>query len=179
MGLPTLITRANLMAPSGSDPTKTNAELALIRMQSTTTPMPPAPASRATATEIAALSSWIAAGYPSGSCGGGTAGAGGNTGAGGAIGTGGNGGTGGAPGGSDPFSVAAQCTSKVMWNGGNQGSASMNPGMACINCHSKGEGPGFSIAGTLYPTGHEPDRCNGVSATTGAQVVIIGADGRW
>jgi mono/diheme cytochrome c family protein len=67
------------------------------------------------------------------------------------------------------------------WKGGNEGSSSMNPGKACISCHqSDGEAPLFSVAGTLYPTGHEPDLCNGVSANTanGASVVIVGADGR-
>jgi len=54
----------------------------------------------------------------------------------------------------------------------------MNPGMACIKCHAGGEGPGFSIAGTLYPTIHEPDRCNGADAGGGAQVIITGADGQ-
>jgi cytochrome c553 len=38
----------------------------------------------------------------------------------------------------------------------------MNPGMACIKCHNQqGEGPNYSIAGTVYPTAHEPDKCNG------------------
>ena len=54
----------------------------------------------------------------------------------------------------------------------------MNPGMACISCHKSGEGPNFSIAGTVYPTGHEPDRCNSAIGTAGASVVIIGADGK-
>jgi hypothetical protein len=68
-----------------------------------------------------------------------------------------------------------------MWTGGNQGSASMNPGRACINCHATtgGEAPTFAIAGTLYPTGHEPDLCNGVNGgTAGAQVVITDAANR-
>jgi hypothetical protein len=64
------------------------------------------------------------------------------------------------------------------WTGGNRESASMNPGMACISCHSSGEGPRFSIAGTVYPTGHEPDRCNSSVGTDGARIVIIGADGQ-
>jgi len=40
----------------------------------------------------------------------------------------------------------------------------MRPGEACIACHSRGEGPGFAIAGTAYPTGHEYDDCNGTAA---------------
>ena len=55
----------------------------------------------------------------------------------------------------------------------------MNPGMACITCHkSSDEAPIFSIAGTVYPTGHEPDRCNSTVGTAGARIVIIGADGQ-
>jgi hypothetical protein len=44
-----------------------------------------------------------------------------------------------------------------------------------------GEGPRYVIAGTLYPTAHEPDLCDGVSSTggtQGAEVVIIGASGQ-
>jgi hypothetical protein len=36
----------------------------------------------------------------------------------------------------------------------------------------------ISIAGTLYPTGHEPNLCNGVNGTTGARVVIVDAANR-
>lgn len=72
--------------------------------------------------------------------------------------------------------TSAVCTSGTAWNGGNEGSPAMNPGLACINCHaSGGEAPRFSIAGTLYPSLHEPDLCNGASAAT---VVITGADGQ-
>jgi cytochrome c553 len=54
----------------------------------------------------------------------------------------------------------------------------MEPGQACISCHSKsGEAPTFVIAGTLYPTGHEPDNCNGVNGTTGAKIVVTGNNG--
>ena len=70
------------------------------------------------------------------------------------------------------------CTSGKTWTGGNEGSPLMNPGMACNQCHGSDEGPRFSIAGTIYPTVHEPDRCDGASAASGAQVMITGADGR-
>jgi len=63
-----LVTRADLMAKSIADPTKTFAEVAVIRMQSTTAPMPPPPSSPATAPEIMALQNWIAASYPEGTC---------------------------------------------------------------------------------------------------------------
>ena len=140
-GLPSLISVAALQAPTRSDPTRTTADLALTRMQNDAAPMPPAPAARATADEIAVLTAWVASGYPSGS-------------------------------GCQPV-----CTSNVVWTGGNSESPEMNPGMACIQCHVSDEGPRFSIAGTLYPTAHEPDLCNGVDGGNGARVVITAADG--
>jgi len=166
-GLPALVTYANLTAPSNSDATKTNAALALARIQSTTSPMPPAPGTRASASDIAALQDFIAQGYPKASCP--------TTGTGGAA----SGGSGGAPA-MDPLSAMPICTSMTSWNRGNNGSASMNPGTACIACHKStgGEAPSFSIAGTVYPTGHEPDLCNSKAGTDGARIVIIGADGQ-
>jgi mono/diheme cytochrome c family protein len=70
------------------------------------------------------------------------------------------------------------CTSGRTWTGGLDGSPNMNPGMPCIQCHASDEGPRFSIAGTVYPTIAEPDLCNGATSSTGAEVVITGADGR-
>jgi hypothetical protein len=161
----TLLTYQNLTAPSKSDPTQTEAAMAVSRMQNTTLPMPPRPGTPATAADVAVLQTWIAAGYPMGSCGGGTA----------------DGGVadGGGPQGADPFVAAPVCTSKTLWTLGTRGSASMQPGVACINCHSSGgEGPRFAIAGTVYPTAHEPDQCNGASGVTGVAIVITGADGK-
>jgi hypothetical protein len=56
----------------------------------------------------------------------------------------------------------------------------MEPGQACIGCHATpgDEAPTFTIAGTLYPTGHEPDNCNGASGqATGAKIVVTGNNG--
>jgi hypothetical protein len=55
----------------------------------------------------------------------------------------------------------------------------MDPGQACIACHTKsgGEAPRFALGGTLYPSAHEPDNCNGGPLTPMARVVITGADG--
>ena len=81
----------------------------------------------------------------------------------------------------DPFAVAPTCTSGTHWTGGTNGSTSMEPGMACINCHKStgGEAPQFTIAGTLYPTAHEPDLCNGANGNTaGAAVIITDANGK-
>jgi hypothetical protein len=150
-----LVTYANLTSADPADTSMTEAQVALQRMRSPSSPMPPSPAAAATSAEIATLQNWINAGYPSGSCGGDA----------------------GAPP-ADPLNASPTCTSKVTWNRGTTGSSSMEPGQACISCHAKsGEAPTFVIAGTLYPTGHEPDNCNGVNGTTGAKVVVTGNNG--
>jgi hypothetical protein len=54
----------------------------------------------------------------------------------------------------------------------------MHPGVACIDCHiSENEGPIYVVGGTLYPTPHEPDDCNGVDSGTGAVVIVTDANG--
>ena len=78
----------------------------------------------------------------------------------------------------DPFAAGPTCTSGLTWTRGDHGDEDMNPGRACIDCHSQqADAPKLSIAGTLYPTAHEPDLCDGVDAASGAQVTITGADG--
>jgi hypothetical protein len=55
--------------------------------------------------------------------------------------------------------------------------AEMRPGEACVACHrSEGEGPLFAIAGTVFPTGHEPDDCRGASDAD-IRVVVTDANG--
>jgi len=156
--LPSLVTYQGLTAASHSAPAMTNAVLAVARMQSAQSPMPPAGSTAATPAEIASMQAWIDAGYPMGSCG--------------------AGGAGGA-GGSAPEPTAPTCTSNRTWTGGTDGSKDMQPGVACISCHSQsgGEAPTFALAGTVYPTVHEPDQCYGASGAAGVRVVITGADG--
>jgi hypothetical protein len=160
-GVPASFTSyAAVTAPSKTDPTKSNMQLALTRLQDNAMPMPPAPLMRATTAELATISAWVSAGTPAASCAdGGVANDGGSV-----IPT------------VDPFAAAPTCTSKTMWTQGNQGSKLMNPGQACISCHAMGgDGPRYAIAGTLYPTAHEPNNCNGASTATGAQIVIVDA----
>jgi hypothetical protein len=85
-----------------------------------------------------------------------------------------------ADGGTDPaFDGPSVCTSGAMWTRGDRGSASMHPGGACITCHDqRPAAPTFTIAGTVFPTAHEPDDCNGSNATAGAQIVITDANGK-
>jgi len=151
-----LVTYADLTKPDPVNLSMTEAQVALVRMQSTTSPMPPAPAATATSAEIAAMQTWINSGYPSGSCG-----------------------DAGAPP-PDPLNAPPTCTSNTTWSGGTDNSSSiMAPGQACISCHAStgGEAPSFAIAGTLYPTGHEPNNCNGANGTSGAKVVVGGSNG--
>ncbi len=71
------------------------------------------------------------------------------------------------------------CSSNRYWTSGNDGSERMNPGRACIACHTaEDDGPRFAFAGTLYPTVREPDRCNGVDPDQypGVQVEVIDAN---
>lgn len=68
------------------------------------------------------------------------------------------------------------CTSGVSWLLGDLGTELMHPGRACINCHSMHNAPHYTFAGTVYPTTHEPDDCNGLGS--GWSVLIIDAAGK-
>ena len=155
-----LLSKADLTATSFTDPAKTFVDRSVIRMMDTKSPMPPAPASAATAAEIKILTDWIAAGTPAGSCGGG--------GDGGVV-------------TSDPLNAAPTCTSGQTAPALEFLKEMMGPGEACISCHQqRHEGPQL-VGGTVYPTGHEPNDCVGGSAgitpsITTAQVILIGSD---
>jgi hypothetical protein len=153
----TLLSAADFARPSTTDPSRSVGQIVLARISATdTTRMPPAPLAAATSAEASALSNWINAGAPAASCAQTT------------------------PVGPDPYATPVVCTSMTNWTGGNHDSPLMRPGGACITCHkSQGEGPLFALAGTLFPTPHEPDDCNGASnsSAAGAQVVITDANG--
>ncbi len=141
-----LVSYASLVAPSVTDPSQSEAQVSVARMQDVTSPMPP---SGGSATDAAVLAAWVAAGAPKGSC---------DT----------------AVDASVTYATASVCTSNSTWTSGNRGSTSMRPGGACIQCHDQGRGPRYTVAGTVYPTAHEPDDCYGAS---GSQVVITDATG--
>jgi hypothetical protein len=64
-----LVTLADLLATSKEDPSKNEAQLSLLRMQSASSPMPPSSVGNPpTAAEIATLQTWITANYTSASC---------------------------------------------------------------------------------------------------------------
>jgi len=124
-----------LRAPSVSDPSRSVAEVAIELMGSTTNPMPPAPAAPGTDAEIAVLQGFVDGGLSMGTC---------------AV--------------IDPYDTPVMCTRDSFWRGGNRESTRMHPGLACIDCHATRRGPWFSVAGTVYPSAHEPDDCNGATA---------------
>jgi hypothetical protein len=141
----TPLTYASLTGPWSTDPTRTLASVALARMQDTANPMPPSGV--LAADRIAVLGAWLAQGTPHGSC---------------------------APAdaGPDPFATPMICSSGAYWTGGDRESALMHPGRACgsASCHGAEQ-----FGGTVFPTGHEPDECNGIAG--GAQVIIKDANG--
>lgn len=97
----------------------------------------------------------------------------------GSVDTGGNSGGGTPDATNDPIAWTPTCTSGTYWRSGDRGSSNMYPGRDCITCHNEGglfgggRGPGLTTAGTVYPTLHEVDDCNGV----GGAVVIITSQG--
>lgn len=150
-----LVTREGFTAPSTVDPQQTVGQLSVARMRDAKDPMPKS--GLLPEADVAIVDTWVKAGMPRGEC---------------AT----------LPSASDPFfDTAVQCSSNSRWTRGDRGSQLMHPGMACVDCHKKSgerEAAIYTMAGTLYPTGHEPDDCNGTSATAGAQIVITDATGR-
>lgn len=84
--------------------------------------------------------------------------------------------------GEDPFGGESVCSRDEFWTKGNLESPTMHPGKACLTCHSSLEpevAAEYPIAGTVYPTGHEPDDCLGLDdAAEPAYVEITMADAR-
>lgn len=147
---------AHFLAPAPSNGSQTVGAMSASRMQNAARPMPPG--GQLASTQVAIIDSWVKAGMPAGSC---------QT----------------PDAGPDPFAEPPRCSSETYWADGNSGSSRMNPGKACVSCHSarnanegKEEAPG-NVGGTVYPTAHEPDLCSSTSLV-GAEVVLTGADGR-
>ena len=158
-----LATLAALQAPSPGYPSQSNGARSVVRIQSTTSPMPPAPNASLPAAEVSGFQAWVTAGMAAGSC---------------VV----DGGVpppapdAGPPPPPDPLGAAPTCTSSSYWTSGTQGSSDMEPGRACITCHTQQNGPTFSVAGTVFPSGHEPDDCNG-SGAGGAVVTVTDLNG--
>jgi hypothetical protein len=109
------------------------------------TEKPMPPNEQPAASDVTTLETWVKAGMPQGTCAQ-----------------------------AEPTSTPEVCTSGKTWTRNNHGSSSMHPGVACINCHET-RGPRFTFAGTVFPTAHEPDDCNGLSGVT---VTVTDANGR-
>jgi hypothetical protein len=140
--------RADLLAPSLLDPSKSNAKRMAERIAAKT--MPPSGVAAPPAADVTALDAWVNAGTPVGSC---------------AV---------SAPdAGPNPFDLPPTCTVMRNWVNGNQGSRDMNPGLACNTCHQSVGEAVFVAAGTVYETGHEPDLCFGVAASKGVTTVEL------
>jgi hypothetical protein len=172
-----LVTYEDLVAPLDGVPTKSVAARSLELMKIKA--MPPAKAKTpATAADLAAFESWIGNGLPAGTCAKAVPDAGVSTGTDGGTGTGGgttpaDGRVTGAQADAGPTMV---CTSGLTWTAIDP-SSRMNPGKACLGCHTKLTGaPILQIGGTVYPSLHEPDMCFGVQAS--AYVVVKDATGR-
>jgi cytochrome c553 len=130
---------------------RTEAEHAVDRMNGTPSPMPPAPASAPAASDIAAIQSWIAAGYPQGTC---------QT--------------------TDPYNTPTVCTSGQSGSGGGSPfMLPGQPCIACHQT-TGGEAPIYRFMGTVYPTAHEPDNCIGAGSVqySGVQVIVTDAQGK-
>lgn len=144
-----LLTRADLMAQSSLYPDQRVADRVIVRMGSSGgQQMPPVPTSAVSLSDQFKVLNWVNAGMPAGAC--------------------------------DPNApITPVCTSGKTWIYGNAGSSFMNPGMACMSCHSQYyDAPRFGASGTVYPTAHEPDKCDGTDGTvTTTRVEIIDANG--
>jgi hypothetical protein len=148
-----LVDYADLTALSDVVPTVTVAARALHRMTLSLSPMPPPP-EQVTPAESAALELWVDQGMPWTTC------------------------AQSHPG-DDPYAAPPTCSSGGFWPGNFTGASWMMPGAACINCHKNylAVAPLFTVAGTVYPTAHEPDKCYGVPASVAAKVIITDANG--
>lgn len=152
-----LLTPADWRAPSPGNPAKSNGVVSVERMNDAERPMPPGV--HLDASVISVISEWVAAGMPEGNCETMTV--------------------------DDPLLNADPiCTSMDMWPEGAdevQGKAEseMFPGMPCIDCHTNpskygfdDNGRDFEIAGTVFPTGHEPDRCAGADGRSLTDLIV-------
>lgn len=152
-----LVTRADLLAPGLSNANRRVVDLVLANLESREMPPPPLPA--ATADEVAALRAWIAAGTPEATCTSNLPDAG-------------------ADAGPSPYDTPVRCSSGKYWEEDDGTGDKMRPGRACISCHlMEAAAPDWTIAGTVYPSAHEPDHCHGADDSD-IEVVITGADGR-
>jgi hypothetical protein len=58
------------------------------------------------------------------------------------------------------------CSTDSYWTGGDEESPRMHPGGDCVSCHARGEGPDFTLAGTVMGDWDDPTDCNGIAGVT-------------
>jgi hypothetical protein len=143
-----LVTMADLKATAKEDSSKNEAQLSVARMQNAASPMPPGGLLPASA--VATLQNWITAGYPTGSCGGGT--------------------SGGTDAGTTPPATTGVVFTGAPAFSAQTGPATHNSGLDCMSCHGVGgSGPQFEFGGTLYDGAGSP--------VVGAEVRFVYANG--
>ncbi len=75
------------------------------------------------------------------------------------------------------FDPGSSCVSGMSWAPDARETAAMNPGMACIQCHTQmREGPIYPVMGTAFYASHEQDRClgyYGVPPNSGAGTAYV------
>lgn len=193
--LTSLLTREDLLQPSRALPGFSYAQQAQQLIQSGMMP----PTSSLAPADIQLFSAWVDAGAPAAECGLGAADAGldasimvavdagifqgGGDATAADAGTLIDGGEASVDAG-DPFHAPTRCTSDQYWLDGDTRSEMMHPGRACIDCHTTGvglfnlrHGPAFTFAGTIFPSAHEPDDCNGAPGS-GVSIIVKGANGQ-
>jgi hypothetical protein len=150
-----LVTLADLKAPSTLNPAVSNATRAATRMEMASNPMPPGKELTASPGQVELFKAWIAAGYPAASCGDGA---------------------------KDPYAAPVKCSGEQLGLNQQEGE-DMHPGRACNACHEQvnieqgGDSPLYALAGTIFPTAHEPDDCR-TPAALGATVEITDSKGK-
>jgi hypothetical protein len=157
---PKLLNFDDLVAMSTKDPSLSRAAVSVDLMKGNS--MPPRPAAQPEPDEIASFEDWVKAGTPrnaeactdpppsSSPAPSGDAGA--------------------------TADAGGTCTSGKMWTMGNTGSPLMHPGAACNACHQQNGGPNLRFGGTVYPTQHEVNECNG--AAPPPQLTVTVTDSR-
>ncbi len=150
-----LLSYADLTAESAISPGQKVYDRVLARMKDAARPMPIG--GMLPPDQIKIIEDWIAGGALEGTCGGG-----------------GDGGT---------LPIEVVCTSGRHWDDPDDGSPQMNPGRACITCHSQQDDEDaldFWIGGTVFPTQFEEDACYGADGDgqhAGATVVVSDEQG--
>jgi cytochrome c553 len=155
-----LVMYGDLAKPSRSDPGQSVAVECLERMKATRSPMPPDGALAPTA--IAVLERWIGAGLPRGTCG--------------VPDPAGSGADDAGPASDAAVDAPTVCSSGVTFPPNGAAGPLMHPGKKCVSCHAASGAKKFAMAGTVYPTLHEPNDCNGITKPN-LNVLIIDATG--